>query len=77
VIDIRLETGLIIRKGSEFLVGRCVATGNLKWSDSPWDAWRTRIRADARTVAERIDGEILLFNPIAGQMKEFRNGKVV
>ena len=77
MIDIRLQTGLIVRKGSEFLVGRCAVTGSLKWSGSPWDAWRTRIRANARTVAERIDGEILLFNPVAGQMKEYKHGKTV
>ena len=73
-MNIRMKTGLIIRKDGEYLVGHVLYSGELRWSLSPWDAWTTRIRAKARTVAERTGGEILLFNPIAGQIKEYRGG---
>lgn len=69
--DIRLQTGLIVRKGNEYLTGRCVVTGQFRWSDSPWDAWRTRIRAKARSVADKTGCEIYLFNPVAGQLKKY------
>ena len=65
--DIRACTGLIIRKDGKYLVGSILGSRELRWSDSPYDAWRTRIRAKARSIAEKTGGEILLFNPIAGQ----------
>ena len=65
--DIRECTGLIIRKDGMYLVGTILDSSELRWSDSPWDAWRTRIRAKARSIAEKTGGEIMLFNPIAGQ----------
>ena len=71
--DIRMETCLIIRKGNEYLVGRRMIIGGLKWSISPWDAWRTRVRANARSVAEKLSCDIYLFNPIAGQIREYRD----
>ena len=69
-MDIRLETGLIIRKGCEYLVGRVIYTGELKWSLSPWDAWKTRVRANARSIADKTGGEIMLWNPVAGQLRK-------
>ncbi len=68
-MDIRQCTVLIIRKESMFLVGTIFHTRELRWSDSPYDAWNTRSREKARKVAERIGGEILLFNPVVQQMK--------
>lgn len=72
--DIRLYTGLVIRKGNEYLVGVQAGTGLLRWSISPWDAWSTRIRANARTIAERTESDIYLFNPIVGQVRRYTNG---
>lgn len=69
-MDIRRETCLIIRRENEYLVGRVIYTGELRWSLSPWDAWRTRDIEAARRVAGRVGGVPVLFNPIAGQMKE-------
>lgn len=69
-MDIRGETALIIRKDGEFLVGRIIFSDELRWSRSPWDAWKTRIRANARSIAEKTGGEIMLFNPVAGQLRE-------
>lgn len=43
---------------------------DLRWSLSKWDAWRTRDMEAARKVARRVGGELLLFNPVAGQMRE-------
>ena len=69
-MDIRGETALIIRKDGEFLVGKIIFSNELRWSRSPWDAWKTRIRANARSIAEKTGGEIMLFNPGAGQLRE-------
>lgn len=69
-MDIRGETALIIRKDGEFLVGKIIFSNELRWSRSPWDAWKTRIRANARSIAEKTGGEIMLFNPVAGQLRE-------
>lgn len=71
-MDIRRQTGLIIRKDGEYLVGYVLYTDELRWSISPWDAWRTRIRAKARSIAEKTGGEIMLFNPVAGQIRKMR-----
>ena len=69
-MDIRGETALIIRKDGEFLVGKIIFSNELRWSRSPWDAWKTRIRAKARSIAEKTGGEIMLFNPVTGQLRE-------
>lgn len=69
-MDIRGETALIIRKDGEFLVGKIIFSNELRWSRSPWDAWKTRIRANARSIAEKTGGEIMLFNPVTGQLRE-------
>lgn len=71
-MDIRLKTGLIISRGHEYLVGTVVYSEELRWSIYPWDAWRTRIRAEARSIAEKTGGNIMLFNPVAGQLREYR-----
>lgn len=68
--DIRRYTGLIIKRGPEFLVGRIMGTNDLKWSISPWDAWITRDREEAEDVARATGGDIWLFNPIAAQIRE-------
>lgn len=70
--DIRLCTALIIRKDGVYLVGRILHGKELRWSESPYDAWQTRIRAKARSVNEKVSGEIMLFNPITGQLREAR-----
>ena len=68
-MDIRLYTVLIIRKENQYLVGSILGSKDLRWSDSPYDAWRTRIRANARSVAEKTGGEICLFNPAVQQLR--------
>ena len=68
-MDIRRMTGLIVQRGKMFLVGTILYSTDLRWSDSPWDAWRTRDREKAKRVARRVGGELVLFNPVAGQIK--------
>lgn len=74
-MDIRRKTVLIIRREGQYLVGYVMGTTILRWSISPWDAWATRNRVMAQMVAGRVGGEILLFNPVAGQMKEVKEWK--
>ena len=69
-MDIRKMTALIVRRGPMFLVGRKMMSREYRWSDSPWDAWRTRNRTVADAVAFVVGGELMLFNPVAGQLRE-------
>ena len=62
-------TCIIIRRNGEFLVGRDYVNGTLRWSNSAYDAWRTRDREKAREMARRTGGVTVLFNHVAGQMK--------
>ena len=68
-MDIRLLTCVIIRKNGKYLVGRILGSADLRWSDSPHDAWRTRNREAARQMARRTGGTMMLFNPAAGQLR--------
>ena len=69
MMDIRRETCIIIRKDGEYLVGTILYSTDLRWSWSPYDAWRTRRKEDAERVAGKVGGEMVLFNPIVRQMK--------
>lgn len=71
-MDIRLQTCVIIRRGNEYLVGRIIYSRELRWSLSRWDAWRTRSMNDARRVAQKVGGTMMLFNPVAGQEREIK-----
>lgn len=72
--DIRLQTGLIVQRGNEFLVGTILFSRDLRWSRSPWDAWITRSREKAALVARKTGGDLMLFNPVAGQLKKMTGG---
>lgn len=61
--------GLIVRKDHEYLVGTIMDSTDLRWSRSPWDAWRTRDWHDARQVADIVGGELVTFNPITGDTR--------
>ena len=71
-MDIRRQTALIVRKGNEYLVGTILFSMELRWSRSPWDAWKTRDREDARKVTALVEGVTMLWNPVAGQLREAR-----
>ena len=68
-MNIREQTQLIVRRGGEFLVGTILYSKDLRWSTCPWDAWGTRSREKAEKVAQRVGGDIWLWNPIAGQLR--------
>ena len=70
-MDIREKTGIIIEKDGEYLVGVIVLNGQLRWSQSPWDAWITRRRDHAKKVAEKVNGTRDLFNPISGELRKY------
>ena len=68
-MDIRRATCIIIRKDGEYLVGAILYSTDLRWSWSPYDAWRTRRKEDAERVARKVGGELVLFNPIVNQRR--------
>ena len=67
--EIRRQTALIIRRNGEYLVGRELYDGPLRWSGSKYDAYRTRDREKARRIARITGGVVLLFNPIIGEVR--------
>ena len=67
--DIRRKTCIVIRKNGKYLVGYIVFTDELRWSDSPYDAWKTRNKEKAAEVARKVGGVMVLFNPIVNQKK--------
>ena len=69
-MDIRTKTGIIIRNEGKYLVGTILYSKQLRWSDSPYDAWITRNRDAAEAVAGKTGGALMLFNPIVGQIRE-------
>ena len=69
LMDVRLATKLIVKRGNVFLVGRILGSRELRWSTSPYDAWSTRSKESAMKVAKKIGGDLWLFNPIAGQLR--------
>jgi len=73
-MDIRTQTCLIIKRGHVFLVGTICYSRELRWSDSPWAAWRTRKWEKAEKLAAYTAGDLWLFNPISGELREVRHG---
>ena len=67
--SIRRKTCIIIRKNSEYLVGTILYSTDLRWSTSPYDAWRTRNREKAEAIARAVGGVMVLFNPVIGKTK--------
>ena len=65
--EIRRQTALIIRRNGEYLVGRQIFDGPLRWSRDKYDAYRTRDREKARRIARVTGGIVMLFNPIIGE----------
>ena len=72
-MNIRKCTVLIVKRGSQFLVGRIPYSLEFRWSDSAYDAWSTRSREAAEDVAKLIGGDLWLFNPVVGQLREIKN----
>ena len=68
-MDIRLLTCVIIRKDGKYLVGTIMGTRELRWSDSAYDAWRTRSLEQAERAVKITGGTMMLFNPAVGQLR--------
>ena len=73
-MDIRMETRVIVKRGALFLVGKILYSHEYRLSGSPYDAWNTRDLTLARCVAKKIGGDLYLFNPIVGQLREVAHG---
>ena len=71
-MDIRECTVLIVKRGSMFLVGKIPYSAEFRWSGSAYDAWRTRKRETAENVARIVGGDLWLWNPVAGQLREVK-----
>ena len=67
--DIRKETCIIIRKNKQFLQGKEWITNRPLWTQYTWNAWRTRDKEQAKEMAKLTGGVMVLFNPVARQMK--------
>ncbi len=67
--NIRKHTCLIIRRNGEYLVGKIVYSTDLRWSRSPYDAWKTRNREKAEKIARATGGIVMLFNPVVNQLR--------
>ena len=72
-MEIRKYTTLIIKRENEYLVGCILHGGGMtRWSISAWDAWHTREWDDVQSVAKKVGGKIMLFNPVTGELREAR-----
>ena len=69
-VDIRKYTRVVIRKDGKYLFSVNEFTRAPQWKTSPYDAWWTRNINTARIVADRLNGDAVLFNPIIGMTKE-------
>lgn len=67
--ELRKKTCIIIRKNGEYLVGTILYSTDLRWSNSPYDAWKTRDREKAERVARATGGVMVLFNPVVNQRR--------
>ena len=67
--DIRKKTCIVIRKNGEYLVGTILYSTDLRWSNSPYDAWKTRDKERAREIARKTGGIMVLFNPIVNETR--------
>ena len=72
-MDIRLSTHLIVQKDGEYLVCLHGIAGE-RWSNSPYDAKRTRSRERAETWVHEAGGSLRLFNPVIGKTAALKGG---
>ena len=68
-MDIRTKTCIIIRKNRLFLQGKECYTNKPKWTQYRHQAWKTRDKEKAAEIARKVGGVMVLFNPVADQMK--------
>lgn len=68
-VDIRQYTRVIVRKNGYYLQCMSSMFDGAVWSTSPYHAWWTRDMEDARDVALKTGGIMVLFNPVIGRTK--------
>ena len=68
-MDIRTKTCIIIRKNRLFLQGKECFTTKTKWTQYRHQAWKTRDKEMAAEIARKVGGVMVLFNPVADQVK--------
>ena len=68
-MDIRTKTCIIIRKNNMYLQGKECYTNKPKWTQYRHQAWKTRDKEKAAEIARKVGGVMVLFNPVADQMK--------
>lgn len=68
-MDIREQTCIIIRENKLFLQGKECFTNKPKWTQYRHQAWRTRNKGQAAEIAKKLGGAMVLFNPVADQVK--------
>ena len=68
--DAESRTKLIVQVGMKFLYAGD-PNGFLRYSTSPYDAWHTRNITKARWVAEKVGGNVLVFNSLNGEVVEW------
>lgn len=66
---IRKKTCIIISKHGRFLKCRSQLTGEVEWTWSAYEAWRTRDRELAEEIARATGGIMILFNPIVNEKR--------
>ena len=71
-MNIRERTCIVVKRGPDYLVGRILGSRQLRWSIYPYDAWCTRKKEEAEFWARRTGGDLWLFNPVNGQLREMR-----
>ena len=59
----------MIRKNGQYLVGTILGSADLRWSNSIYDAYRTREWEKAAELARKTGGIMVLFNSANGQQK--------
>lgn len=67
--ELKKQTCVIIRKNGEYLGSRILESPELRWTTSPYEAWKTRDKDKAKEIARRTGGVTVLWNPIVRQMR--------
>jgi len=68
--ELKKQTCLVVMKNRCYLSRTLLSTGTVLWSNSLYEAWRTRSRKEAEMEAKRYGGTVMLFNPVIGKVRE-------
>ena len=76
-MNIREQTALIVRKDGQFIQTESAVIGGTLWTASAYDALKTRSVEKALRSAQRVGGELWLFNPVTGHLRPADMNKIV